>query len=99
MVGRGARRPWGSVAPGISRYAGRPMPVMFTKGDLFTDHELGAFALGVSCAGNMDAGVALAFKKRWPEMYEDYRARCADKRVHLGDVLVWSDAKVTVYSL
>lgn len=75
------------------------MPVMFTKGDLFHDHQLTAFAHGVSCAGNMDAGIALAFKKRWPAMYEDYRARCADKRVHLGDVLVWSDDKATVYSL
>ncbi|MEJ7731106.1 MAG: macro domain-containing protein [Polyangiaceae bacterium] len=75
------------------------MPVMFTKGDLFHDHELRAFAHGVSCAGAMDSGVALAFKKRWPAMFEDYRARCADKRVHLGDVVVWSDEQATVYSL
>jgi O-acetyl-ADP-ribose deacetylase (regulator of RNase III) len=75
------------------------MPVIFTKGDIFQDHELTAFAHGVSCAGAMDAGIALAFKKRWPAMFEDYRARCADKRVHLGDVLVWSDDKATVYSL
>lgn len=74
------------------------MPVLFTKGDIF---ETGgkALALGCNCSGAMDAGIGVAFKKRWPAMFEEYRAHCADKRFHLGDVLVWSDGEVTVYCL
>ena len=47
----------------------------------------------------MDAGVAVAFKKRWPRMFEEYAARCADGRFHLGDVFVWSEGDVVVYNL
>ena len=44
-------------------------------GDLF---ESGAQTLvnTVNCVGVMGKGVALAFRKRFPEMYADYVARC-----------------------
>lgn len=38
----------------------------------------------VNCVGVMGKGVALEFKKRFPEMYEDYVARCARHQVRLG---------------
>lgn len=75
------------------------MPVLFTQGDLFATPDLHAFAHGCTCTGSMDAGVGLAFKKRWPQMAEQYRALCADRRFHLGDVFVWSEGDVTVYNL
>ena len=74
------------------------MPAEFVKGDIFAS-GLRAFAQGCNCAGVMDAGVAVAFKKKWPRMYEDYKARCADGRFHLGDVLAWSEDDVTVYNV
>lgn len=75
------------------------MPTNFTKGDLFSTPELHAYAHGCNCAGTMDAGVSVAFKKRWPRMAEEFRALCADQRFHLGDVFVWIDGETTVYSL
>ncbi|HLY29694.1 MAG TPA: macro domain-containing protein [Ktedonobacterales bacterium] len=39
----------------------------------------------VNCVGVMGKGVALEFKKRFPEMYEDYVARCAHHQVRLGE--------------
>jgi O-acetyl-ADP-ribose deacetylase (regulator of RNase III) len=75
------------------------VPTIFTKGDLFNTGGLRAYALGCHCAGNMDSGVALAFKKRWPRMADEYRARCEDGRFHLGDVFVWSEGDETVYCL
>ena len=75
------------------------MPTSFVKGDLFNTPGIHAYAQGCNCAGAMDAGVAVAFKKRWPRMFEDYAARCADGRFHLGDVAVWSEDEVTVYSV
>jgi O-acetyl-ADP-ribose deacetylase (regulator of RNase III) len=75
------------------------MPTSFVKGDLFNTPGIRAYAQGCNCAGAMDAGVAVAFKKRWPRMFEDYAARCKDGRFHLGDVAVWSEDEVTVYSV
>lgn len=75
------------------------MPVSFVKGDLFNTPGLRAYAHGCNCAGTMDAGVAVAFKKRWPRMFAEYAARCADGRFHLGDVFVWSEGDEVVYNL
>jgi O-acetyl-ADP-ribose deacetylase (regulator of RNase III) len=75
------------------------MPTTFVKGDLFNTDGLSAFAHGVNCAGAMDAGVAVAFKKRWPRMFEEYATRCADGRFHLGDVFVWNEGAAVVYNL
>lgn len=75
------------------------MPTTILKGDLFNTPGLKAFAHACNCAGTMDAGVAVAFKKRWPRMYEEYVQRCKDKRLALGDVFVWLEEDVVVYSL
>lgn len=52
-------------------------------GDLF---ESGAQTLvnTVNLVGVMGKGVALGFKKRFPEMYRDYLARCQKRQVQLG---------------
>jgi O-acetyl-ADP-ribose deacetylase (regulator of RNase III) len=39
----------------------------------------------VNCVGVMGKGLALEFKKRFPDMFEDYVARCKAKRVRLGE--------------
>jgi O-acetyl-ADP-ribose deacetylase (regulator of RNase III) len=75
------------------------MPAIFEKGDLFHTDGLRAYAQGCDCAGEMDKGIAVAFRKKWPAMYEEYRARCADGRFRLGDVFAWSDGGETVYCL
>ena len=38
----------------------------------------------VNCVGIMGKGVALEFKKRFPDMFEDYVKRCDAKQVRLG---------------
>ena len=75
------------------------MPAVFIKGDLFATEGLTAYGHGCNCAGGMGAGVAIEFKRRWPTMFEEYAARCADGRFGLGDVFAWSEAGVTVYNL
>lgn len=75
------------------------MPTSFRKGDLFHTEGLRAYAHGCNCAGTMDAGVSIAFKKRWPRMFDEYALRCKDGRFHLGDVFVWSEGDEVVYSL
>lgn len=39
----------------------------------------------VNCVGIMGKGLALEFKKRFPDMFEDYVARCKAKGVRLGE--------------
>jgi uncharacterized protein YwgA/O-acetyl-ADP-ribose deacetylase (regulator of RNase III) len=39
----------------------------------------------VNCVGVMGKGLALEFKKRFPDMYEDYVVRCQAKKVKLGE--------------
>ncbi len=75
------------------------MPTTFTKGDIFHSEGLRAYAQGCDCAGGMDAGVAVAFKKRWPKMFEEYRARCGDGRFRLGEVFAWNEGDEVVYNL
>jgi O-acetyl-ADP-ribose deacetylase (regulator of RNase III) len=75
------------------------MPVTFTKGDLFETEGIQAYAFGSSIDGTMDAGIAVAMKKRWPELASAYAARCKDGKFALGDVFVWTGGEVTVFAL
>jgi len=75
------------------------MPLLFTKGDIFATDGIKAYAHGCNCAGAMGAGIAIEFKRRWPRMFEEYRARCEDGRFALGDVFTWTEDDVTVFNL
>jgi O-acetyl-ADP-ribose deacetylase (regulator of RNase III) len=52
-------------------------------GDLF-ESEAQTLVNTVNCVGVMGKGVALEFKKRFPEMHADYRRRCDRGEVKLG---------------
>lgn len=53
------------------------MSLIEIKGNLFDVPGLTAYAHGVNCIGEMGAGIAVPFRKRWPVMYARYRAACA----------------------
>jgi O-acetyl-ADP-ribose deacetylase (regulator of RNase III) len=46
----------------------------------------------VNCVGIMGKGIALAFKKRFPEMFADYAARCSRGEVRLGEPYLYKEA-------
>jgi O-acetyl-ADP-ribose deacetylase (regulator of RNase III) len=52
-------------------------------GDMF-ESKAQTLVNTVNCVGVMGKGIALEFKKRFPEMHEDYLRRCAANRVKLG---------------
>ncbi|MBI3351512.1 MAG: macro domain-containing protein [Nitrospirae bacterium] len=52
-------------------------------GDLFTSN-MQTLVNTVNCVGIMGKGIALQFKKRFPEMFKDYEERCKRKEVKLG---------------
>jgi O-acetyl-ADP-ribose deacetylase (regulator of RNase III) len=62
--------------------------IHFTKGDMF-DVEADVRVNTVNCVGVMGAGVALAFKKRYPDMFLDYKKACDAGQVSPGNMYVW----------
>lgn len=53
-------------------------------GDMFTSSAQ-TLVNTVNTVGVMGKGVALEFKKRFPDMYDDYQQRCAAHAVHIGE--------------
>ena len=60
----------------------------FTQGDMF-EAPADIRVNTVNCVGVMGAGVALAFKQRYPEMFKDYQYACKDGQVRPGRMYVW----------
>jgi O-acetyl-ADP-ribose deacetylase (regulator of RNase III) len=60
----------------------------FTQGDMF-ETAADIRVNTVNCVGVMGAGVALAFKQRYPEMFKDYQRDCRNGRVKPGRMHVW----------
>ncbi|NSW76998.1 MAG: macro domain-containing protein [Candidatus Atribacteria bacterium] len=47
----------------------------------------------VNCVGVMGKGLALEFKKRFPQMYEDYVERCQRKELKIGQPYLYTASK------
>lgn len=62
----------------------------FTKGDLF-DSNASVLINTVNCVGVMGAGVALAFKTKYPEMFLSYQKECRRKLLQTGRLHIWDD--------
>lgn len=60
-------------------------------GDLFQSH-CKTLVNTVNCEGVMGKGIALAFKKAYPEMYEQYRWECFNTHnIAPGKLWVWNN--------
>ncbi|ARU28767.1 macro domain-containing protein [Cellvibrio sp. PSBB006] len=60
----------------------------FVKGDFF-DFDADIRVNTVNCVGVMGAGVALAFKNKYPEMFKEYVRQCKEKEIAPGKPTVW----------
>lgn len=67
------------------------MSVRFVQGDIFETQPQVALAHGCNCAGAMGKGIAVEFKRRWPEMYAIYKRMCDRGEFGCGDVFAWKD--------
>ena len=66
----------------------RVMTIKFKHGDMFQEPTQ-AIVNTVNCVGVMGKGVALEFKKRWPDNFEAYRKLCRDKKLVPGNMFVF----------
>lgn len=62
--------------------------IIYKQGNLFED-EAEAFVNAVNLVGVMGAGIALQFKKRYPEMFKDYKKQCKAGKLALGTMHVY----------
>ncbi len=64
--------------------------IKFTSGDMFeTNADIRINT--VNCVGVMGAGVALAFKNKYPEMFKDYQKDCKKDKVQPGKMHIWKN--------
>lgn len=75
------------------------MPVEYRTGDLFSS-DADAFAHGCNCKGTMGAGIAVQFRRRYPEMFQEYQRRCRAGLFCLRNIYTYEalDGKV-IYNL
>lgn len=66
------------------------MSVKFVTGDMF-DADTQAIVNTVNCVGVMGKGVALEFKKRWPDNFKAYKKKCELKEIEVGKVFVFDN--------
>ena len=62
------------------------MPLAELRGNLFNSNAQ-TLVNTVNCVGVMGKGVALEFRRRFPEMFEAYRRVCRDRALHPGQIL------------
>lgn len=68
--------------------------IEYTSGDILND-ESEALVNTVNCVGVMGRGIALQFKKAWPENFEAYAGACKRKEVQPGQMFVYETGRLT----
>lgn len=74
------------------------MSIHYVTGDLFLS-RVQTLAHGVNCRGRMGAGIAREFRRRFPEMFNEYRRLCHNGRLRPGEVHLWKDEPKWVLNL
>ena len=70
------------ISPGFSN--SEALGVNTLKGNLFTT-ECQTLVNTVNCQGVMGAGIALEFKLRMPEMFDQYVEKCRRREINIGE--------------
>lgn len=65
------------------------MAIKLTSGDLLRQSDVDAIVNTVNCVGVMGKGIALQFKKKWPENFKAYERACKNAEVEIGKMFVF----------
>lgn len=68
--------------------------IKYTTGDILAD-ESEALVNTVNCVGVMGRGIALQFKKAWPDNFKVYAEACKRKEVQPGSMFVFETGSLT----
>lgn len=72
------------------------MSVIFKSGNIFAE-PVEAIINTVNCVGVMGKGIALEFKKIWPENYKEYKKLCDSKQLRPGVLFVYEQSDLFDY--
>ncbi len=73
--------------------------IIHHKGNIFNS-TAPALCQGVNTKGIMGAGIARPFKKRYPEMYLNYKKACKTRSLTPGSVHIWNQPNgPTIYNI
>ncbi len=68
--------------------------IEYKTGDILTE-DVEALVNTVNCVGFMGRGVALQFKRAWPENFKEYAAACRRQEVQPGRMFVFDTRRLT----
>ncbi|SHN40951.1 macro domain-containing protein [Chitinophaga sp. CF418] len=68
-------------------------------GNIFKIEGVQNYAHGCNCAGAMGKGIAVAFKERYPKMYQEYKMLCRTGKFTLGSVYEYNYGDGYVFNL
>ncbi|GAC1652379.1 MAG: hypothetical protein NVS4B12_23780 [Ktedonobacteraceae bacterium] len=57
--------------------------IQYRRGDIF-ESDAQVIVNTVNCKGVMGKGLALAFKQKYPDMFDVYKQDCKTGRLHIG---------------
>src|SRR3989304_6077256 len=69
--------------------------MMELKTGHFLAERADALVNTVNCVGHMGRGIALLFKKAWPENFKAYAAACRREEVRPGRMFVFETGRLT----
>ena len=64
------------------------MTISIHKGDLLSSSDVDAIVNTVNCVGVMGKGIALQFKKKWPDNFKEYQKACKNHQVVIGKMFI-----------
>ncbi len=67
--------------------------IKYTKGNII-QADVEALVNTVNTVGVMGKGIALVFKKAFPDNFKIYRKLCEDKEFHVGDLLITNTGRI-----
>jgi len=68
--------------------------IEYRKGNIL-EADVEALVNSVNCVGVMGRGIALQFKKAWPDNFKEYAKACSRKEVQPGKMLVYETGRLT----
>jgi O-acetyl-ADP-ribose deacetylase (regulator of RNase III) len=69
--------------------------IIYKTGDIFKSSAQ-VITNPVNCVGVMGKGLALAFKKKYPSMYKDYKSLCNNNGLLPGQPTLWENEEVQI---
>jgi O-acetyl-ADP-ribose deacetylase (regulator of RNase III) len=66
--------------------------IVYKEGSIF-DSTTGCLVNPVNCVGVMGKGLALDFKRRYPEMFKKYKEFCDKRELSPGRVAFWASTE------